>query len=292
MTGLRVAGLHSILPPVNRPFIMSEARSSLQGSSCPLAALQDLLLPQLNVLNKIYYTKKIKTYENLLANHIQQEDAAPMNYKRIKRWTQKKKISVGTQRNACVNGGREARPDTLITPPTRQPSQTPAATVNNDQRRPNAALMPWPQDGAASFSHLKKIIISLLKGELDSHAPSIFSKLAPVSEVGSECWKGYKSDWLGVWGSKCTNKVRAGRNMCWLPATLAAGSGTDIPVVTITRRVRIPGVKGVCSKGGVTGSQSPARLSGLVKPFIELIFFFVTWNRLAFASVFLLSSCE
>lgn len=55
-----------------------------------------------------------------------------------------------------VNGGREARPDTLITAPTRQPGEGPAATANNDQRRANAALMPPPRDGAASFFHLKK----------------------------------------------------------------------------------------------------------------------------------------
>lgn len=64
---------------------MTGARNSLRGSSCLLATLQDLLVPLLNVMSKIYYTKKIETYEKLLANHIQQEDAAPMNYKRIKR---------------------------------------------------------------------------------------------------------------------------------------------------------------------------------------------------------------
>lgn len=45
MTGLKPAGLHSILSPVNRPVIMSEARSSLPGSSCQLATPQDPLGP-------------------------------------------------------------------------------------------------------------------------------------------------------------------------------------------------------------------------------------------------------
>ena len=55
-----------------------------------------------------------------------------------------KKVYVVAQRMS-VNGGTEARPDTLITARTRQQGEAPAATVNNDQRWGNAALMPHPQ---------------------------------------------------------------------------------------------------------------------------------------------------
>lgn len=50
----------------------------------PAAASHKPPPPQLNVTRKIYYSEKMKTYENPLTNHIQQEDAAPMSYKRIK----------------------------------------------------------------------------------------------------------------------------------------------------------------------------------------------------------------
>lgn len=48
------------------------------------AASHEPAPPQLNVTRKIYYAEKMKMYENRLTNHIQQEDAAPMSYKRIK----------------------------------------------------------------------------------------------------------------------------------------------------------------------------------------------------------------
>lgn len=50
----------------------------------PAAASHEPPPPHLNVTRKIYYSEKMKTYENPLTNHIQQEDAAPMSYKRIK----------------------------------------------------------------------------------------------------------------------------------------------------------------------------------------------------------------